>query len=165
MARKRTLPDNAELLKLEEAGVSHAEIAAEYGVSRQAVTKLYNNMGTYLTEPVVQDVTSALPWDLAKLPAKSKLRDQDAYIGLRAFLRQQMGAEVSPRSQVSLRAFLNHVADGEVLELHRDHGARWVKRDPVRDGSLVIRWPEDVPQDHRTDFFRLRPVQEHSSAS
>ncbi|MEU9404764.1 hypothetical protein AB0E08_03475 [Streptomyces sp. NPDC048281] len=158
MPRKRTLPDNAELLKLEEAGLSHAEIAAMHDVSRQAVTKLFNNMGEYVRGPV-QAITDALPWDIAALPAKDRLRDQDAYIGLRAFVREQLGADVSPRSQVSLRAFLNHIANGEVLELDPNHGARYVKRDPQRDESLVIRWPAEVPRDARTDLFRLRAAQ------
>ncbi|MFD7605166.1 hypothetical protein ACFWAN_32625 [Streptomyces mirabilis] len=139
-------------MKLEEAGFSHAEIARRYDVSRQAVTKLYNNMGEYSRGPV-RDITDALPWDIARHPAKEKFRDQDAYIGLRAFLRLKLGAEVSRRSQVSLSTFLNHVQNGEVLELHPVHGARYVKRDPMIDGSLVIRWPEDVPQDDRVDLF------------
>ncbi|MEV6419047.1 helix-turn-helix domain-containing protein [Streptomyces sp. NPDC051662] len=157
--RKPILPDNAELLKREALGMSRAEIAAEFGVSRQAVAKRFNDMGKYSRGPI-QDVTAALPWDIANHPAKKKLWAQQPYLGLRAFLRQRMGAEVSQRSQLALRAFLNHVVQGEVLDLHETQGAHYVPRDPERDGELVIRWPRSVPlDDERKALFRLKVVE------
>ncbi|MER6086548.1 hypothetical protein [Streptomyces bluensis] len=158
MGRKPLLPDNAQLMKLESAGLSHEQIAEKYGVSRQAVTKRFNDMGEYSQRPL-QDVTAALPWDIASYPSKDKLKHSRAFLGLRAFLRERMGFEVSAeRSREALRVFLDHVQAGEVLELHPGEGARYVSR-RKSDGSLVIRWPDDVPEDARTDLFRLPPGQ------
>ncbi|MGI5196946.1 hypothetical protein ACQEVY_25505 [Streptomyces sp. CA-288835] len=157
--RKRVLPDNAELLKKVEAGMTHEDIAKEYGVSHQAVTKHFNSMGEYRKGPQ-SDVTSVLPWDLSNHPQKQKISCQRSFLGLRAFLRERMGLEVSRRSQQDLRAFLNHVERGEVLELDDAEGARYVQRDPVRDGSLVIRWPAKVPKGDRTDLFHWEAGQD-----
>jgi hypothetical protein len=162
--RRPILPDNAELLKLEAAGLTHSEIAKKYGVSRQAVTKRFNDMGEYRRGPL-QDVTAVLPWDVANHPAKAKLWRQQPYVGLRALLRERMGAEVSPRSRAALRAFLNHVQNGEVLNLDDVQGAHYVPRDPERDGSLVVRWPEGVPQDERTPLFHLPAAQDADAAT
>ncbi|MFF8367863.1 hypothetical protein ACF05W_03410 [Streptomyces lydicus] len=157
------LPDNVGLLKLEEAGLTHAEIAEQYNVTRQAVTWRFNNMGEYKRGPL-GDVTAKLPWDLANHPAKAKLRNQQPFLGLRAFLRERLGVEVSARSQLALRAFLNRVEKGEVLAVDDVLGAHYVKRDPVRDGSLVIRWPAGVEKDDRVSLFELSAAQTGSEA-
>ncbi|WP_338781754.1 hypothetical protein [Streptomyces sp. DG1A-41] len=145
--------------------MTHQEIADIYGVTRQAVTKRFNlDMGEY-KRGRLQDVTKALPWDLAAHPAKSKLKDQESFLGLRAFLRAKLGITLSDRSKQALRAFLNHIMSGEVLTLDDAQGARYVRRD-VRDiPDLVIRWPEDVPRDDRMGLFRLSPAQQTSVAS
>ncbi|MGW2919511.1 hypothetical protein ACWDBF_16810 [Streptomyces angustmyceticus] len=157
------LPDNVDLLKLEEAGLTHAEIAKQYNVTRQAVTWRFTNMGEYKRGPL-QDVTANLPWDLANHPAKEKLWRQQPFLGLRAFVRERLGAEVSPRSQLALRAFLNRVEKGEVLAVDAAKGAHYVDRDPLRDGSLVIRWPDEVPKDGRAMLFELAAGQTGSEA-
>lgn len=162
--RPRLLPDNAKLLLLEAAGLSHEQIAKKYGVSRQAVTKRFNDMGEY-RRAHWQDATGLLPWDIARHPDKAKIRRQTAYAGLRAFLRKQLGQTLSPRSQETLRQFLDHINSGEVLELDSVQGVRYVQRDPERDGSLVIRWPEGVPRDERIAYFHLSAVQEPSTRS
>ncbi|WP_369272402.1 hypothetical protein AB5J55_22560 [Streptomyces sp. R11] len=155
--RPSKLPSDAELLKKEAAGLSHAEIAAEFGVTRQAVTKRFNLMDRYARQEY-RDVAKVLPWDLASLPAKDVIHNDESFMGLRAFVRQRMGAEVSVRSQLALRTFLNHLNAGEVLTLDPVQGVQWVKRDPQRDGPLAIRWPEGEPWDDRTDLFRFLPA-------
>ncbi|MDQ1016682.1 hypothetical protein QFZ43_003231 [Streptomyces afghaniensis] len=159
--RPRVLPDNAKLLMLDAAGLTHAQIADEYKVSRQAVTKRFNAMGEY-SQASNREVTAALPWDLRSHPAKGRLKDSEEYLGLRAFLRERMNLPVSPRSRLALKSFMNHIERGEVFDLDQVKGVRYVRRER-RDGSLVIRWPEGVPQDERTALFRLSPAHEASS--
>ncbi|MFE9442505.1 hypothetical protein ACFYO2_26715 [Streptomyces sp. NPDC006602] len=161
--RRPILPSDTELLKKEEAGLTHREIGIEFGVSRQAVTKRFNAMGKYV-RAAYRDATALLPWDLTNHPAKDALRKDESFWGLRAFVRQQMGGEVSKRSELALRTFENHIKAGQVLDLDPVQGVRWVRREPERDGSLVIRWPDDVPQDERTALFRYSPAQSGATA-
>lgn len=160
--RPRLLPTDVELLKLEAAGFSHQAIADQYGVSRQAVTKRFNLMDKYARQ-AFKDVTNVLPWDVANYHDKDELKNSEAFTGLRAYVRQRMGGEVSPRSELALRTFWNHLESGEVLTLDPVQGVCWVRREPERDGSLVIRWPEDVPRDERTSLFRYTPAQSEST--
>ncbi|GGU71487.1 hypothetical protein GCM10010275_02000 [Streptomyces litmocidini] len=156
--RPPKLPEDSELLKLEAAGFTHAEIGAQFGVSRQAVTKRFNAMGRYARQEY-RNVTPILPWDLATHPAKGAISKDHSMMGLRAFLRQRMNSKVTARSELALRSFWTHVQAGEVLDLDPVQGLRWVRRDDKRDGSLVIRWPEGVPQDERTELFRFHAPQ------
>jgi hypothetical protein len=146
------LPSDTELAKLQEAGLSHQEIADRFNVSRQAVTKRFNNMGEFV-RAVTRDVAAVLPWDLSQHPAKSKLKDSVHYLGLRAFVRQELGFEVSNRGKRALTTFTNHVRAGEVLELDEVLGFVWAPYVPARDGDLVIRWPKSVPQDDRANLL------------
>ncbi|MFJ8930609.1 hypothetical protein ACIRLA_28900 [Streptomyces sp. NPDC102364] len=151
--RPRKLPESdLELLKLEAAGHTHREIGAKFGVSRQAVTLRFNQMGEYV-QAARKDVSAVLPWDLSQHPASSKLKDSEAYIGLRAFVRQRLGLELSARGQLSLKTFLNHVRAGEILSLHAVHGFEWEPWDSARDGDIVIRWPEGVPRDKNAELL------------
>jgi hypothetical protein len=161
--RPSKLPSDAELLKKEAAGLSHAEIAAEFGVTRQAVTKRFNLMDRYARQEY-RDVAKVLPWDLASLPAKDVIHNDESFMGLRAFVRQRMGAEVSARSRLALRTFMNHVEAGEVLTLDPVQGVRWVSRGSEGDEPLVIRWPEGEPRDDRTALFRFTPAQSDVTA-
>lgn len=156
--RPRVLPDNATLLMEEAAGLSHTDIAAKYGVTRQAVHKRFAAMGEYRRKQYTS-VAELLPWDFAGNPISRKLRQQSGFLGLRAYIRKRLGQELSPRSEEAMRRFLAHIADGKVLELDDVQGARYVERDPERDESLIIRWPEGVPKDERTDLFRYPPGQ------
>lgn len=161
--RPPKLPSDVELLKREAAGLSHAEIGAEFDVSRQAVTKRFNKMDRYARQ-AYRDVTNVLPWDLTDFPDKDALKNSEAFTGLRAYVRQRMGGEVSPRTELALRTFWNHLDAGEVLALDKVQGAHWVRRDPERDKDLVIRWPEGTPQDERMGLFRFTPAQSEATA-
>ncbi len=161
--RPPKLPSDAELLKLEAAGLTHKEIGVKFGVSRQAVTKRFNGMDKYARQEY-RDVAKVLPWDLEDFPDKDALKNSEAFTGLRAYVRGRMGGGVSPRSELALRTFWNHLTAGEVLALDDVQGAHWVRRDPERDKDLVIRWPEDVPQDERMGLFRFTPAQSEATA-
>ncbi|WAB08825.1 helix-turn-helix DNA binding domain protein [Streptomyces phage Success] len=133
--RPRILPSDVELLKLEAAGFSHQAIADQYGVKRQAVTKAFNLMDKYKRQ-AYKDVTNVLPWDLANHPDKDALKNSESFTGLRAWVRQRMGGDVSSRSELALRTFRNHLEAGEVLSLDPVQGVCWVKRDPERETIL-----------------------------
>ncbi|MEU5957572.1 hypothetical protein [Streptomyces sp. NPDC047525] len=151
--RPSILPSDKELLKLEAAGLTHQQIGDEYGVSRQAVTKRFNTMGLFV-QAIRRDVSVVLPWDLSQVPNRSKLKDSVTYIGLRAYVRDQLGAEVSPRAERALKTFVNHVQAGEILELDSTEGLRWATYAPEQDGDLILRWPESAKKDKRVNLFR-----------
>ncbi|MFD7552986.1 hypothetical protein ACFV9E_00390 [Streptomyces sp. NPDC059835] len=154
------LPDNYKLLELEEAGFTHLQIAKQYGTTRQAVTYRFGEKLQMKKRAHFQEVTSLMPWDVASHPAKARLKQQAAFLGLRAYLRHRLDMEVSPRSAQAMKAFLNHVSNGEVLAVGAT-GAHYVRREAT-DGNLVIRWPADVPRhDEQLELFALEvPVQE-----
>ncbi|MBT2609874.1 hypothetical protein J7I97_16700 [Streptomyces sp. ISL-87] len=146
--RPRKLPSDHELLKLREANLTHGAIAKRFGVSRQAVTRLYNGQDIR-TRQGLQEVTDVLPWSLDTHPAKKKLASQAAYLGLRAYLRVQLGQEISPRSEQARRAFLNRITSGrEVLAVEED-GAHYVPRAADGGHGLIIQWPAEVPLTER----------------
>ncbi|MFD8886436.1 hypothetical protein ACFV0H_28565 [Streptomyces erythrochromogenes] len=148
------LPDNYELLALEEAGLSHQEIADKYHVTRQAVTWRFDNHLKIKKRAHFQEVTALMPWDVASHPAKDRLKQQAAFLGLRAYLRKRLDMDVSARSAQAMRAFLNRVSNGEVLAVGVT-GAHYVPREAA-DGNLVIRWPADEPRpEERLELFEL----------
>ncbi|WP_030386517.1 hypothetical protein [Streptomyces sp. NRRL S-241] len=149
------LPDNYELLALDEAGFTHEQIAAQYKVTRQAVTWRFDHHLKIKKRAHFQEVTSLMPWDVAAHPAKARLKQQAAFLGLRAYLRSRLDMEVSPRSAQAMKAFLNRVANGEVLAVG-PMGAHYVPREPA-DGNLVVRWPADAPRhEERLELFELQ---------
>ncbi|MCY0941900.1 hypothetical protein [Streptomyces antarcticus] len=159
----RKLPDNVELLKLQEAGLTHQEIADRFAATRQAVTLRFNEMQKYSRGPL-RKVTESIPWDLSDPVLKRKVWSQEPYMGLRAFVQGRLGAEVGRRSELALKAFLNRVTKGEVLCLDSERGVHYVPRDPQQDGDLiVIRWPAGVPRDERWRLFEL-PADDAMSA-
>ncbi|MFE9660323.1 hypothetical protein [Streptomyces sp. NPDC005955] len=140
--RPRKLPNDLELLELEAAGLKHWEIGDRYNVSRQAVTKAFNNMDVY-RRGAFHAATARLPWDVAAHPAREAIKDSEAFAGLRALVRERMGVELSDRSRRSLRAFFYNVNSGRVLTLAPE-GPVWARRRDS-DGDMVIRWPEGAP--------------------
>jgi transcriptional regulator with XRE-family HTH domain len=154
MMTSRT-PDFITLQKYRAAtNKSFAQIGKDFGVSRQYISYLYNQaaQGARPTAPMIKDL---LPWDIASHPAKARIGRQEPYVGLRAFLRQQLGEELSARSRVSLNGFYRHLREHKVLELSAD-GLSWVPRRP-EDGNLVVRWPKEAEMDGRAEFFQLPP--------
>ncbi|MEV5913358.1 hypothetical protein AB0M00_31210 [Streptomyces chartreusis] len=160
--RPPKLPNDVELLKREAAGLSHAEIAAEFDVSRQAVTKRFNAMEKYARQEY-REVAKLLPWDLTIHPERDAISKDESFMGLRAWVRQRLGYKVSARSELALRVFWAHLDAGEVLELDPAQGVQWVRRDPERDKDLVVRWPNGVDHDERTKLFRFTAAQSEAT--
>ncbi|MFI5865862.1 helix-turn-helix domain-containing protein [Streptomyces sp. NPDC051546] len=136
------LPDNLELAKLLSAGMSDSEIAAAFGVTRQAVTKRFKEQGVHRGGPSTL-FNKALPWDFAHLPVaeRHRLFKQAGFAGLQAFYKHKTGSPLTDKGNEVLRAFLAHIGAGEVLAYEEEAGFIYCAR-TVEDGDLVIRWPE-----------------------
>jgi hypothetical protein len=140
-----------DLQKLLSAGKTASEIAAIYGVRVSTVSMRLSKMNIRLIGPG-SPITDALPWDIAQHPDKKRLTNQAPFRGLRYYLRKRMGESLSERAELDLRAFLNRVRDGHVLALVEGDGFTYVPREG-RDGRLVVRWPEGVPQGPNVALF------------
>ncbi|MGW6597899.1 hypothetical protein [Streptomyces sp. NPDC055036] len=140
-----SLPDNLELLKLEAAGLSRAEIAKKFKVTHQAVSYRLGKIGEHKRISGVSKAISLLPWDLSQRDNKKKLAGQASFAGLRTLLRARLGEDVSDRAREDLRAFLNHVSTGKVLTLDDRLGFIYIPREEF-DGNMVIRWPKRAPR-------------------
>lgn len=156
------LPSDYELLKLVAANWTTQQIADRYGVTRQGVEYRLHNLNIRKKGPKSL-ITSILPWDITNHPKKRSLTNQAPFRGLRYFLQKRKGERLSNRAELDLRAFLNHVRDGKVLALDDSRGFVMVPREP-RDGNLVVRWPEGVPQGPEVAYFELDLSQDDTEA-
>ncbi|MGW4446460.1 hypothetical protein [Streptomyces sp. NPDC004682] len=147
------LPESdLELLTLRKAGLNGVQIAAQFGVEPEAVYMRFAAMGIH-QKGAKSPVAQALPWDVVNHPDKRRITNQAPFRGLRYFLQKQMGEKLSYRAELDLKAFLNRVRAGEVLELSEEAGGfRYVPREP-RDGHLVVRWPDGVPRGESVALF------------
>ncbi|MFD0407307.1 hypothetical protein DR950_36185 [Kitasatospora xanthocidica] len=135
------LPDDRELLKMAQRGMTHEEIGNLYGVTKQAVNKRLRALG-YSSKPIARAVAELLPWDVEKEHRKA-LR----YVNLRYWMRMQLGDEEVPAvRQRDGRNYAYLLAVKEVV-LDYDAATGWseVPRQPS-DGRLAIRWPADAPE-------------------
>lgn len=146
------LPESdLELQQLLSAGLTGVEIARSYHVTPEAVYKRFDKMGIKHKGPE-SPVTAVLPWDIANHPEKRRLTNQAPFRGLRYYLMRRMGQSLSERAEADLKAFLNRVRNGDVLELAEGAGFRYVSRQPS-DGRLVIRWPDGIPMGPGAPYF------------
>ncbi len=127
-----------------------------YDVTRQAVTKRFNEMEVYKRGDFSK-LNRVLPWDFSKYSdsAKRKIWSQAPMMGLRNYVRQQLGEPISARGLESLNAFLRRVSAGEVLAVNAEEGAHYVPRDAEKDGALVVRWPDKEQKDGRAELLKL----------
>lgn len=137
--RPRTLPDDWVLLQMRDVeGYSEAYIAKIYGVTPQAVSKRFKQMG-HPSRTSFQDV---LPWRVTP-------QDHARYAAqrLKAHIKQRRGEELSETALKRLKDWHERLRrDSVVLEYRRqDIGDPWhyVKR-IAADNRLVIRWPADA---------------------
>ncbi len=142
------LPSDYELQKLLSAGLNETQIAKQFGVTQQAVGNRLNYIEIYRKGPK-SPVSSVIPWDISQHPEKKRLTQQASFRGLRGYVRNKMGETLTERAKLDVRAFLNRVRQGYVLDLMDGPGFAYVPRE-ASDGLLVVRWPEGVPRDGRT---------------
>lgn len=147
------LPSDFELHKKVSAGWTTQQIADFYGSTRQGVEYRLHKMDVRKKGPK-SPVTSLIPWNLVEHPEKRSLTSQAPFRGLRYFLQKRMGETLTERAAKDLNAFLYRVSNGYVLALVDGTGFTYVPR-RASDMGLVIRWPEDVPEDERTSLFAL----------
>ncbi|MET9901878.1 hypothetical protein [Streptomyces sp. NPDC006446] len=145
------LPENDTILQeMLIAGFKEVEIAKFYGVGVSTVSMRLAKMGIRRIGPK-SPVSAAIPWDITSHPEKRRFINQTCFRGLRCFVRKQMGEKLSERSEHDLKVFLNRIRGGNVLALV-EGGFAYVPRQES-DGSLVIRWPENVPHNAHVALF------------
>jgi predicted DNA-binding protein YlxM (UPF0122 family) len=138
VGRPRTLPDDWVLLQMRDAeGYSEAEIAAEYGVTRDAVSKRFKRMG----HPSRQGFRDVLPW-----PIPQRHHALYAAQRLKAHIKERRGESLSETALKRLRDWQERLQrDGVVLDYTNDDSGnpwRYLPREES-DNRLVIRWPAD----------------------
>jgi transcriptional regulator with XRE-family HTH domain len=139
IGRPRTLPDDWVLLQMRDAeGYTEAEIASNYGVTPQAVSKRFKKMG----HPSRSSFRDVLPWQIT-----SKHHALYAAQRLKAHIKERRGEELSDTARKRLRDWRERLRrDGVVLDYRQlDIGDPWqyVPRTEA-DNRLVIRWPADA---------------------
>ncbi|QUI30671.1 hypothetical protein H9W91_07200 [Streptomyces alfalfae] len=145
------LPPNHILKALHLQGLSDQQIADQYGVKRQAVNKRLRAMDIEQKPEEAQAAFEMLPWQVKTLQyGQGTHHTAYPYESLKLYLRALLGDETLTNRQRAdaarfERRLLAH--PGKVLVYDRDteKGFSWQDREPA-DGSLIIRWPTDVPK-------------------
>ena len=139
IGRPRTLPDDWVLLQMRDAeGHTESEIARQYGVTPQAVSKRFKRMG----HPSRVSFRDVLPWRVTP-------KDHALYAAqrLKAHIKERRGEELSETAHKRLKDWRERLKrDSVVLDYRRqDIGDPWqyVPRTEA-DNWLVIRWPDDI---------------------
>ncbi|MFE0773902.1 hypothetical protein [Streptomyces sp. NPDC058861] len=142
------LPSNAVLAKLHFSGLSDAQIAKRYGVTRQAVNKRLGLMEISSMPEHRAKAHALVPWDV-KTVQYGGGSHHTAYPleGLKMYLRRLMGdPSLSKRQEADAGRFERKLLKnpGLVLDYDRDSeaGFYWRERTP-QDGTLIIAWPLD----------------------
>lgn len=137
-------PDADTLRELVRQGKSDPQIAAEYGVTRQAVAywRKKEHIAPHGGSPAPHLTHKKyLPWTLVtkhanKWPAKI----------LRIHSTIQQGGEVSDEDRRNVERFLAFIkSEGRVVDYSREGGFTLVKRDPKLDrrGDIIRRPPPE----------------------
>ncbi|MFH8346773.1 hypothetical protein [Streptomyces sp. NPDC018045] len=145
------LPTDATLRKLFHLGVSDKKIAEQYDVSVQAVNKRMRKMDLH-RKPIATEVTDVLnrAWSVKSVEGPESHHSRRAMKGLKYFLRQQLGDQLTENQKQYVRNLLARVeAEGVVLDYDRDsvEGIVFRPRQP-EDGRRILRWPVgiDLPE-------------------
>ncbi|GGZ29330.1 hypothetical protein [Streptomyces poonensis] len=142
------LPGNDVLEQLHLLGMSDAEIAARYEVTRQAVNKRLVDMELRSKSRYVAHAHDLVPWQV-KTVQGGKGTHHTAYPleSLKLYLRALMeDPHMTPRQVTDAERFERRLLNDprKVLDYDRDKGFFWRYREP-EDGSLIVAWPKDVP--------------------
>ncbi|MFF3416835.1 hypothetical protein ACFYW9_19360 [Streptomyces sp. NPDC002698] len=145
------LPDNDKLRKLFREGRSDVEIAAEYGVTYQAVNKRLAAMGLE-RRPWANAATAILEagWPSTRESRRKAYTDLQRGRQLYAFMRWRLGDPGLSAAQTRLAENLVKYERAHDVVISLDPEAEtpwsWVPRE-ASDKNLVIRWPagREVP--------------------
>ncbi|MEW1672029.1 hypothetical protein AB0O47_02095 [Streptomyces noursei] len=145
------LPSDAVLVKMFHLGLSDDEIAAEYGVQRQAVNWRFMQMDPPLhRKPIAIRVTEMVNkiWDVkTDRSGVDTHHNKYAFKNLKVWLRLRLGDSVSASQQASAERFIRRlIRDNTVVDYDRSSPDGWqlVPRVPA-DGRRIIRWPAGQP--------------------
>lgn len=142
------LPD-ARLVKLFHTGWSDRQIAEEYGISVQAVSKRRVKMGL-VRKRIARQVSDSLAerWDILT-PARGKAHySEHSARMLKIYLRLRMGdTALSEQQKTMAKAWVQELIDrDQVLCYDPDLEEGWYYRPRTpQDERRVIDWPADLP--------------------
>lgn len=142
------LPSDSVMIKNFHLGVTDKELAEQYEVTIQAVSKRMVKLGLR-RKPIAERVSAGINarWGRIETHRYGKSHHK-AWPGkmLRAYLRSRLGDEQLRRYQVEeASAWVGSMAD-RVLGYNPDVPEGWYyrPREP-RDGRLVVDWPTEIP--------------------
>ncbi|GAA0671451.1 hypothetical protein GCM10009535_58970 [Streptomyces thermocarboxydovorans] len=139
---------DAILIKLFHMGLSDKEMAEQYGISVQAVSKRRVLLGLR-RKPVVREVNAYLAhrWKIKNTQGPNSHHKKHSAKALRVWLRRQLGDKTLKPDQLKMaeqwERGLRH--RNVVLCYDPDTEAGWYYRPRTKeDGRLVIDWPQDL---------------------
>ncbi|MEU9258990.1 hypothetical protein AB0D68_10950 [Streptomyces sp. NPDC048212] len=138
------------LVKLFHTGSTDKEIAEEYGISVQAVSKRRMKLGL-IRKPVSRQVNDGLSWRWERIwSPKEGTGHHNAYSAkaLKVWLRMRLGdTSLSAKQQELARQWENKIrASNQVLCYDPDTPEGWFYRPrKPEDGRRVIDWPKHLP--------------------
>ncbi|OKH95422.1 hypothetical protein [Streptomyces uncialis] len=144
-----SLPSNMELSRLHRQGVTDVQIAARYGVTRQAVNKRLKLLKLSSKPPLTAKANALVPWNvLAGQAGEPTHHTAYPLEGLKMLLRLRMGDDtLSQRQRADGERFERRLRKNPNLVLDYDResvsGFFWRERTP-EDGKLIVAWPAGV---------------------
>ncbi|MGW6488188.1 hypothetical protein [Streptomyces sp. NPDC055056] len=142
---RKSLPENSELLKLFASGLEDAEIAARYGVTRQAVSKRRRTLGLSSHRKASIEASELLKqvWDIQSMDGAGKHRGKHQYIYLRAIIRIRLGDEVHPEEIQNAIGWARRLRSQDVVVTYAPNiGFDYAPR--KHSEAYLIRWPSSV---------------------
>ncbi len=151
MPRPKTLPDTAELVRLRDGGMSYAEIAEQFGVTKGAVFLRFRNAGE--TGPAKR--YDVIPWRVAQEHDKAHPLTM-----LRLWARAQGGDLTDAQRGRAERWAADLRQRDLVIHYDRQHGFAYV---PRREADTFPISSPDVPRESivscaMCDAFDVQPV-------
>lgn len=144
------LPEDSELLRLYALGLKNPEIAAQYGVTPQAVNYRFDKL-KIKRRPITTQANALIGqvWTIGAEPGTEYHQNLSAISYLRVWVRQRLGDDsLSAAQRKKASNFIKRVVDEDVVlkyEPWAENPFTYVPRQPS-DGRLVVRWPSDQPR-------------------
>jgi hypothetical protein len=118
IGRKPTLPEADVLARMVSAGLTHRQIAEQFGVTRQAVGK---RLGAPAGDTAYGRYSQHMPW-----PEVSTAHQRTyVYRSLQGLVKRQLGLPATPEDERSLDTFLSELNSRQVL-VGYDRERGWV---------------------------------------
>lgn len=140
---RNSLPNDTKLTELFSRGLKNLEIAEQYGVTRQAVSKRRRLMGLSAHGLALREAAELLRqvWDIKPMDGAGKHTGLHQYVYLRALLRLRLGDQIHPDDMQNIRGWVPRLrAQNVVVTYSRDEGFFFTPRIDS-DDSYIIRWP------------------------